>query len=73
MVNHFKSTEDAQLEMQLQRTVLFKAATAKFKDVTIDQSKYSGLSIYIPLDKWKTHNEYRYYFESLEWSRLYGE
>lgn len=73
MVNHFKLTEDAQLELQLQRTVLYKAATAKFKDVTIDQSKYSGLSVYVPLDKWKKHYEYRYYFESLEWSRLYDE
>lgn len=73
MVNHFKLTEDAQLEVQLQKTVLYKAATAKFKDVTIDPSKYSGLSTYIPLDKWKNNNEYKYYFESLEWSQIYDE
>lgn len=71
MVNHFKSTEDAQLEMQLQKTVLYKAATAKFKDLPIEQSKFSGLSIYIPLEQWKAHNEYKFYFDSLEWAGVY--
>jgi len=71
MINHFKSTDEAVLETQLGQTILYTAATSSFKDVTIQSDKYSGLSMYIPLDKWETNTEYKYYFNSLKWSHVY--
>lgn len=56
---------------QLNRTVPYKAATAKFIDFTIDPAHYSGLSVYVPLSRWKSTPEYAYYFSSMLWSQLY--
>jgi hypothetical protein len=57
---------------QLARTVLYKDATETFIDVlTVHPSKCSGLSMYLPLSKWKNSNEYRYYFSALEWADVY--
>ena len=71
MVNRLKNTDDALLEAQLGKTVVYTAATASFKYVVIDRNKYCGLSVYVPLKKWKGNTEYQYYFESLEWGEIY--
>lgn len=61
----------AGFEDQMNRTVIYKAATAKFAgEVTIDQGRFSGLSVYVPLTTWKGNTEYNYYF-TLEWSSVY--
>lgn len=58
-------------EAQLAKTVLYKAATEKFaSDLTL--ASYSGLSVYVPLSKWSGTTEYTYYFNSLDWSKVYG-
>jgi len=61
----------ADFEEQMNRTVISKAATEKFAgEVTIDPEHFSGLSVYVPLAKWKGNTEYNYYF-TLEWSSVY--
>ncbi len=60
----------AAFEEQLNRTVIYKAATEKFVNVSIDQDHFSGLSIYVPLAKWQGNTEYNYYF-TLGWSSVY--
>jgi len=70
-IERFHGQADASLDTQLAKAVIFKAATSKFKDVTIDPAKFSGLSMYIPLEKWKGNYEYTYYFDSFEWSGIY--
>lgn len=70
------SEQYASFEDQLSRTVLYKAATPTFMiskedKFTIDPAEFSGLSVYIPLLKWKDTNAYRYYFSRLEWSGVY--
>ena len=71
MVNRLKSTDDAILEAQLEKTVVYTEATVSFKNVAIDRNRYCGLSVYVPLRKWEKNAEYKYYFESLEWGRIY--
>jgi hypothetical protein len=57
---------------QLNKTVIYKASTDQFaNDITIDKNKFSGLSTYIPLLKWKNTKEYNYYFQSINWSDVY--
>lgn len=56
---------------QLDKTVLYKAATSQFVDLTINQGHFSGLSCYVPLSKWKENPEYTYYF-TLDWSEVYS-
>lgn len=70
---------------QLNKTVLYKNATQKFmggtnEEFIIDPNKYSGLSVYIPLDEFKVaepskyYNHataYKYYFGKIEWSGVY--
>lgn len=61
------------LENQLKKTVIYKNATPDFiNQVIIDPAKYSGLSVYIPLDKWKNESSYNYYFNLLAWSGVYN-
>ncbi len=62
----------ALLDGQLGKTILYKAATNKFVDVTINPDHFSGLSHYVPLSKWKGNGEYTYYF-TMEWSNVYGK
>lgn len=69
MVNRLKSTDDAILEAQLEKTVVYTEATVSFKNVAIDRNRYCGLSVYVPLRKWEKNAEYKYYFESLEWGK----
>jgi hypothetical protein len=57
---------------QLDKTVLYKAATSQFVDLVIDQKRFSGLSCYVPLSKWKDNAEYTYYF-TLGWSGVYSK
>lgn len=57
-------------EKQLNKTVIYKAATDKFINITINQDHFSGLSVYVPLSKWSANKEYDYYF-SLGWSSVY--
>ena len=71
MVNRLKSTDDAILVSQLEKTVVYTEATVSFKNVAIDRNRYCGLSVYVPLRKWEKNAEYKYYFESLEWGRIY--
>lgn len=54
----------AAFRKQLEKTVIYKAATPKFFGATIPADKYSGLSTYIPLSQWWNMNTT--YFE-LEW------
>lgn len=56
---------------QFDQTVLYKAYTEKFAgDLILERC--SGLSVYVPLNKWKDNKEYIYYFNSLAWSKVYG-
>lgn len=71
MINRFKGDTDTALETQLNKTILYKAATASFVEVEIASDSYSGLSMYIPLNKWRDNHEYNYYFQSLEWAGVY--
>jgi hypothetical protein len=66
------TTEQDVFREQLTRTVIYKAATGKFVDLTIDPEHFSGLSCYVPLGKWEANAEYAYYF-TLGWSGVYGE
>ncbi len=63
-------SEYATFEEQLNNTVLYKAATSEFIDLTIDPGHFSGLSSYVPLSKWSGNTEYAYYF-TLGWSGVY--
>ena len=57
---------------QLRRTVVYKAATPQFiNKLSISQEHFSGLSMYVPLSRWKGNCEYSYYFNNLEWSGIY--
>ena len=61
-----------EFNVQLNKTVIYKANTDQFaNDITIDKNKFSGLSTYIPLLKWKNTNEYIYYFQNINWSGVY--
>lgn len=66
------ASEQETFQEQLDQTVIYKAATGKFVDLTIDPGHFSGLSCYVPLSKWQTNAEYAYYF-TLGWSGVYGE
>lgn len=74
VLNHFKGTNnDATLENQMKRTVLYKATTDQIiNKLTINKDKFSGLSVYVPLAKWNTNPEYEYYFSSMDWSNVYS-
>ena len=66
-------SNDAQyltFQTQLDKTVLYRAATEKFINITIDPNHFSGLSMYVPLSKWSANNEYSYY-KSLDWFNVY--
>lgn len=54
----------AAFQKQLNKAVIYKAATPKFFGATIPADKYSGLTTYIPLRQWSNMNPI--YFE-LEW------
>lgn len=61
-----------EFDAQLRRTVVYKAATPQFiNKISISQEHFSGLSMYVPLSKWKGNYEYGYYFDSLGWSGIY--
>lgn len=52
---------------QLDKVVVCKYATAYFWRAPIPNDKFSGISSYIPLSKWRNMDEY--YF-ALEWSKI---
>lgn len=54
----------------MEKVVRYKAATDKFISITIDPAHFSGLSMYVPLTKWKSNKEYAYYF-GLDWAGVY--
>ena len=61
-----------EFDAQLRRTVVYKAATPQFiNKLSISQEHFSGLSMYVPLSRWKGNCEYSYYFNNLEWSGIY--
>lgn len=72
-VQQIASASDYQLfEAQLKKVVVYKASTSQFANVlTIDKDRFSGLSTYIPLSKWKNTKEYLYYFQKMNWSHVY--
>jgi hypothetical protein len=66
------SPDYASYESQLNRTVLYKAATDKIIDrLEINSTQCCGVSMYIPLQEWKNTREYRYYFERMAWAGVY--
>lgn len=72
VVENLCTTDEYQVfKTQLNKTVLYKAATDKFVNLAIDQSHFSGLSMYVPLTKWTEYPEYIYYFATMEWSKVY--
>ena len=61
------------IENLLRKTVVYKNASPDFiGQFNIVPEKYSGLSVYIPLLKWKKSVSYNYYFNLLEWSGVYN-
>lgn len=64
---------DAAFVNRLHKAIVYTGSTEKFIELPIDPDRYSGLSIYIPLYKWRDHTEYRYYFNNIEWSGVYGK
>ncbi|MDD4190916.1 MAG: clostripain-related cysteine peptidase [Mangrovibacterium sp.] len=64
------TAQSLDFQSQLNRAVLYKAATEKFIYITIDPEHFSGLSMYVPLTKWKLNKEYTYYF-GLDWAGVY--
>lgn len=74
VLQRLEGQADATIEARLQHAVIYKAATEKIiKEVEVDPEKFSGLSMYVPLDRWKDNYEYGYYFGSLEWAGVYAE
>lgn len=56
---------------QLERTIVFKAATSTFFGQRIPPDKFSGLSVYIPQTRWADMNSIYY---QLDWARtVYGK
>ena len=62
------ATEDqiASFTTQLDKTVIFKAATAEFIGLKIDPDRFSGLSCYIPDPKYVSLNAY---YKQLAWNQ----
>lgn len=50
---------------QLNQAVVYKAVTEKFNNIEFPSDKYSGLSAYIPLQRWENMQEY---YLGLDWS-----
>lgn len=66
---HAVADEDgrAAFQKQLEKTVVYKAATPGFFGQPIPSDKYSGLSAYVPMRRWSNMNAE--YFK-LEWPQL---
>lgn len=64
---------DASFVDRLNKAIVYTGATDYFIELPIDHNRYSGLSVYIPLEKWSGHDEYRYYFKNMAWSGVYGD
>lgn len=63
-------SQRAAFKSQLEKTVLFKAATPAFFNQPVPADKFSGLSVYIPQARWSSMNQFYY---QLEWARtVYG-
>jgi len=64
-------SQQSAYKQQLEKTVVFKAATPTFFGQTIPTDKFSGLSVYIPQTRWDDMNQIYY---QLEWARtVYGK
>ena len=64
-------SQQSAYKQQLEKTVVFKAATPTFLGQTIPTDKFSGLSVYIPQTRWDDMNQIYY---QLEWARtVYGK
>lgn len=59
-------SQQSAYKQQLEKTVVFKAATPTFFGQTIPTDKFSGLSVYIPQTRWDDMNQIYY---QLEWAR----
>lgn len=57
------------LDETLSKLVLYKRATPKFFNVTIDPETYSGMSMYLPRNGW---DELNGYYEQTEWNLKTG-
>lgn len=64
-------SQQSAYKQQLEKTVVFKAATPTFFGQTIPTDKFSGLSVYIPQTRWDDMNQIYY---QLEWAcTVYGK
>lgn len=64
-------SQQSAYKQQLEKTVVFKAATPTFFGQTIPTDKFRGLSVYIPQTRWDDMNQIYY---QLEWARtVYGK
>lgn len=67
----FVSAEDkTAFRQQMDKVVVYKNTTDRFIDFTIDKSRFSGVSTYVPRNVWKNNKEYAFYFQ-LEWAGVY--
>ena len=68
--NMVTESEYASFKQQLDKTVIYKAATEQLfgEDVPVD--KFSGLSSYIPFPQWSVMNAY---YSTLDWSKAIYE
>lgn len=53
----------AGFKAQLEKTVIYKAVTPKFFGKEVPADKFSGLSTYIPFQKWSSINSYYYTYQ----------
>lgn len=56
-------SQQSAYKQQLEKTVVFKAATPTFFGQTIPTDKFSGLSVYIPQTRWDDMNQIYYQLE----------
>lgn len=53
-------------EKQLERTVIYKKTTPKMFGEEVPEDKFSGLSVYIPKERWSSMNDF---YSGLSWYR----
>lgn len=61
--NMATDTQYADFKTQLEKAVVYKAATPKLFGKEVPSDKFSGLSTYIPFQKWSSINAYYYTYQ----------
>ena len=70
-IRQIAGEEDAAVAIEaLEKAVIYKAATPRFLDITINPAKYSGLSTYIPLAP--SDPELDAFYTKFEWNKDTG-